>query len=221
MEQLAHPEALGWVALLLALGLVRGPPMAGPSLEVAFAVQVALAMLYDPPAAAAIACLGAVDLRLLPRRPLASWSRCPLALVTVAAGGALFHRLAGPGEPTARLLAAFAACAALLWLVEVAAMAAAGGPARVTAPRLLLARMDAASPGPSWTASSTASTRSTARTRGRRPASGSASTWSGSWSASSAAPSRSRPGPAPAAASPSCCRLPRTPPARETRPGGP
>jgi signal transduction histidine kinase len=146
MEQLAHPEALGWVALLLAIGLVRGPPMAGPGLEVAFAVQVALAMLYDPPAAAAIACLGAVDLRLLPRRPLAAWSRCPLALVTVAAGGALFHRLAGPGEPTARLLAAFAACAALMWLVEVAAVAAARGPARVTAPRLLLARMDAASP---------------------------------------------------------------------------
>jgi signal transduction histidine kinase len=146
MEQLARPEALGWVALLLALGLVPAPPMAGPGLEVAFAVQVALALLYDPPAAAAIAFLGAVDLRLLPRRPQAAWSRCPLALVTVTAGGVVFHFLAGPGEPPARLLAAFVACAALMWLVEVAAMAAAGGPARGTTPRLLLARMDAVSP---------------------------------------------------------------------------
>jgi hypothetical protein len=134
MEQLVRPEALGWVALLLALGLVRAPPMAGPGLEVAFAVQVALAMLYDPPAAAATAALGAVDLRL-DEAAAGGVLALPLALVTVAAGGVVFHRLAGTGEPTARLLAAFAAYAALMWLVVVAALAAAGGPARVAAPR--------------------------------------------------------------------------------------
>jgi signal transduction histidine kinase len=145
MEPLAHPEALGWVALLLALAMLPAPPMAGPGLDVTFAVQVAVAMLYDPAAAGAIAAVGAVDLARLRRRPGAALSRCVLALVTVAAGSAAFHLLAGPGEPAARLLGAFLAGAVLMWLLEVAATAAAG-PARWLPPRRLLERMNAASP---------------------------------------------------------------------------
>jgi signal transduction histidine kinase len=146
MDELARPEALGWVAVLLLLGLRPEPSLAGPGLSVAFAVQVALAMLYHPLAAGAIACLGAVDLRRLRRRPLAAARRCALALVTVTAGGAVFHLVAGGDQPLARLLPAFVACAVLMWLAEVAAMAAAARRRQGTPPKLLLARMNATSP---------------------------------------------------------------------------
>ena len=56
--QLARPELLAWVAVLLALQLLPPPVWGGPGLSVAFAVQVALAMLYDPPVAGAVAFLG-------------------------------------------------------------------------------------------------------------------------------------------------------------------
>jgi signal transduction histidine kinase len=146
MDELARPEALGWVAVLLLLGLRPEPPMAGPGLSVAFAVQVALAMLYHPLAAGAIACLGAVDLRRLRHRPIDVARRCALALVTVTAGGAVFHLVAGPDQPLARLLPAFVACAVLMWLAEVAAMAVAARRRNGTPLRLLLTRMNATSP---------------------------------------------------------------------------
>jgi signal transduction histidine kinase len=146
MDELARPEALAWVAVLLLLGLRPEPAMAGPGLSVAFAVQVALAMLYHPLAAGAIAFLGAVDLRRLRRRPLAAGWRCLLALVTVTGGGAVFRLVAGPGEPLARLLAGFLAGAALMWLAGVAAMAAAARLRHGTPPRQVLARMNATSP---------------------------------------------------------------------------
>jgi signal transduction histidine kinase len=146
MDELARSEALAWVAVLLLLGLRPEPPMAGPGLSVAFAVQVALAMLYHPLAAGVIAFLGAVDLRRLRRRPLAAGWRCLLALATVAGGGAVFRLVAGPGEPPARLLAGFLAGAALMWLAGVAAMAAAARLRHGTPPRQVLARMNAASP---------------------------------------------------------------------------
>jgi signal transduction histidine kinase len=146
MEELARPEALGWVAVLLLLGLRPEPPLAGPGLSVAFAVQVALAMLYQPLAAGAIACLGAVDLRRLRRSPLAVGWRWALALVTVAGGGAVFQLVAGRDQPLARLLPAFVACSVLMWLAEVAAVAAAARRRHGTPPKLLLARMNATSP---------------------------------------------------------------------------
>src|ERR671922_3090224 len=99
MDELARPETLGWVAVLLLLGLRPEPPMAGPGLSVAFAVQVALAMLYHPLAAGAIACVGAVDLPRLRRSPLAVARRCALALVTVTADGGVFQLVAGPDQP--------------------------------------------------------------------------------------------------------------------------
>ncbi len=146
MELLAHPQALGWVAVLLALGLLPQAAVAGPGLSVAFAVQVALAMLYHPVAAGVIAFLGALDLRRLRRRPLTVWWGCGLALVTVTAGGAVFHLVAGQDEPLARLLPAFVACAVLMWLAGVAAMVAAARFEHGTPPRQVLARMNAASP---------------------------------------------------------------------------
>jgi signal transduction histidine kinase len=146
MEELARPEAIGWVAVLLLLRVLPEPAMAGPGLSVAFTVQVALAMLYHPLAAGVIAAVGALDLRRLRHRPLAALSGCGVALVTVAAGGALFHLLAGPDGPLPRVLPAFLAGAALMWLAEVAAMAAAERLAHGTPPRQVLARMNAASP---------------------------------------------------------------------------
>ena len=146
MEELARPEALGWVAVLLLLRLLPEPALAGPGLSVAFAVQVALAMLYHPLAAGAIACAGALDLRRLGSRPLAALPGCGLAFFTVAGGGAVFHLLAGRDEPLARLLPAFLACAVLMWLAEVAAMAAAARLRHGTPPGQVLHRMNATSP---------------------------------------------------------------------------
>src|SRR6266508_2644139 len=122
MELLAHPQALGWVAVLLALGLLPQAAVAGPGLSVAFAVQVALAMLYHPVAAGVIAFLGALDLHRLRRRPLTVWWGCGLALVTVTAGGAVFHLVAGQDAPLARLLPAFVDCAVLGWLLYARTM---------------------------------------------------------------------------------------------------
>lgn len=146
MEELARPEALGWVAVLLLLRLLPEPALAGPGLSVAFAVQVALAMLYHPLAAGAVACVGALDLRRLGSRPLAALPGCGLAFFTVAGGGAVFHLLAGRDEPLARLLPAFLACAVLMWLAEVAAMAAAARLRHGTPPGQVLHRMNATSP---------------------------------------------------------------------------
>jgi hypothetical protein len=145
-ERLARPALLAWVAVLLALQLLPPPAWGGPGLSVAFAVQVALAMLYDPPVAGAVAFLGALDLRLLLRRPLAAWSDCGVALVSVTAGGALFHAMAEVHDPLGRLLPAFVACAALMWLAEVAAGTAAAALETGVPPRQLLARMNLASP---------------------------------------------------------------------------
>jgi signal transduction histidine kinase len=144
--QLARPALLAWVAVLLALQLLPPPAWGGPGLSVAFAVQVALAMLYDPPVAGAVAFLGALDLRLLRRRPLAAWSDGGVALVSVTAGGALFHAMAEVHDPLDRLLPAFVACAALMWLAEVAAGTAAAALETGVPPRQLLARMNLASP---------------------------------------------------------------------------
>jgi hypothetical protein len=77
MEELARPEAVGWVAVLLLLRLPPEPAMAGPGLSVAFTVQVALAMLYHPLAAGAIAFVGALDLRRL--RGRGRWRCCRAA----------------------------------------------------------------------------------------------------------------------------------------------
>jgi signal transduction histidine kinase len=144
--ELGRPDALAWVAVLLLLGLLPPPPWAGPGLSVAFAVQVALAMLYDPPLAGAIAFLGALDPLGLRRRPLAAWAGGGLALVTVLAGSVVFHTLAVPDDPWSRLLPAFAACAGLMWLAEVAAATATAAIQAGTPPRQALARMNAASP---------------------------------------------------------------------------
>jgi hypothetical protein len=143
---LARPAPLAWVAVLLALQLLPPPALGGPGLSVAFAVQVALAMLYDPPVAGAVAFLGALDLRLLRSRPLAAWSGCGIALVSTTTGGALFHAMAQVGDPVGRLLPAFVACAGLMWLAEVAAGTAAAALETGIPPRRLLARMNLASP---------------------------------------------------------------------------
>ncbi len=141
MAEQVHPTMLVWVAILAAVELVPPPAWGGPGLSVAFAVQVAVAMLYPPAAAGAVAFFGAVQLR--GRRPLAAaWWDHSQALVVTAAGSGVFHALASVHDPWRRLLPGYGAAAALMWLAG-----AAGTVLRTRTPlREALARMNAASP---------------------------------------------------------------------------
>jgi signal transduction histidine kinase len=152
---LAHPPdglspmLLQWVLLLAALELVATERWGGPGLSAGFAVQVALAMLYDPVVAGGLAFLGTFDLREL-RGSIAAlhamWRRC-LALVVTAAGSETFHAMAsGPGDRPGRVVLAFAATIAPMYLVLLAAEAGDRALASGVPLRELLYRMDRVSP---------------------------------------------------------------------------
>ena len=143
---LARPAALAWVAILLAAEALPVRPWGGPGLSVAFAAQVALAMLYPPPLAGAIAFLGALDPRRLRARPVAAWARGGVAWATVAGGGAAFHAIASVHDPARRLLPGFAAACLLMWLAQAAAGATEASLETGRPARAVLARMNAVSP---------------------------------------------------------------------------
>ncbi len=146
-----HPWMLQWALLLAVLELVATEAWGGPGLSVAFAVQVAVAMLYDPVVAALIAFAGAFDPREL-RGQLSLledlWRRF-LALTVVAVGSAVFHALGpgpGAGDGLLRLVPAYAATVTLMYFgflgaELVARVLESGRPARE-----LLHRMDRVSP---------------------------------------------------------------------------
>jgi len=130
---LAHPphppgglpaSMLLWVLLLAVFELVATESWGGPGLSVPFAVQVTLAMLYEPLVAGVLAFLGAFDpgeLRGHVGVLHAIWRRC-LALVVTAAGGAIFHAAAGgAGARLDRVVPAFAVRVTLMYLAWMAA----------------------------------------------------------------------------------------------------
>ncbi len=144
-----HPGVLLWVLLLAVLELVATEPWGGPGLRVAFAVQVTVAMLYDPVVAASIAFAGAFDPRELRGHlplPQDLWQRF-LALTVVATGSAAFHAIAsGPGEEAGWLVPAYAVTVTLMYCAFLGAELAdrvleSGRPARE-----LLWHMDRVSP---------------------------------------------------------------------------
>ena len=115
-------EAAGWVAVLALFELLPGPRRAGPGLSVAFAALVAVALLYQPPVAAAIAFVAAVDRRELRWRGsvLRALSHRGGWALTAAIGSATFHLFATVTAPWPRLLAAFVATALLMHAIATA-----------------------------------------------------------------------------------------------------
>lgn len=144
-----RPSMVQWVVLLAVFELLAFEGWGGPGLSVAFGVQVTVAMLYDPVAAGLIAFAGAFDPRGLRGEmgPLHDLSRRCLALTVTAIGSASFHSLAaGAGDPSARLVPAWAVAVTLMYFAFLGAdlldrMLESGRPARD-----LLAAMDRVSP---------------------------------------------------------------------------
>jgi signal transduction histidine kinase len=143
-------EVAGWVAVLALFELLPGPRRAGPGLSVAFAALVAVALLYQPPVAAAIAFVAAVDRRELHWRgpALRAFSHRGGWALTAAFGSATFHLFATVDAPWPRLLAAFVATALLMHAVATALQVAEEHLDVGTPVREALARLERASPYP-------------------------------------------------------------------------
>ncbi len=119
-----RPSMLQWVVLLAVAELVATKAWGGPGLSVAFGVQVAVAMMYDPVAAGLIAFAGAFDPREVrgQMRPLHDLSHRSLAFIGVAIGSATFHALAsGVNDALARLGPAYALTVTLMYLAFLSA----------------------------------------------------------------------------------------------------
>ncbi|HVD15478.1 MAG TPA: HAMP domain-containing sensor histidine kinase [Actinomycetota bacterium] len=143
-------EVAGWVAVLALFELLPGPRRAGPGLSVAFAALVAVALLYQPPVAAAIAFVAAVDRRELHWRgpALRAFSHRGGWALTAALGSATFHLLATVDAPWPRLLASFVVTALLMHAVATALQVAEEHLDVGTPVREALARLERASPYP-------------------------------------------------------------------------
>jgi signal transduction histidine kinase len=143
-------EAAGWVLVLAVFALLPGPRRAGPGLSVAFAALVAVALLYQPPVAAAIAFVGAVDRRELRWRGgvLRAFSHRGGWALTAALGSATFHLFATVDAPWPRLLAAFVATALLMHAAATALLVVEEHLEAGTPVREALARLERASPYP-------------------------------------------------------------------------
>src|SRR6266540_2847793 len=134
---LSLAEAAGWVLVLVLFGLLPAPRRGGPGLTITFAVQSAIAMLYAPQVAAALAFLGGAERRALRRRGAPLWAisdRAEQALV-VALGSAAF-----------RLLAAYLASVLLMHAAATAFLVAEDRLAEGTALWEALVRLERASP---------------------------------------------------------------------------
>jgi signal transduction histidine kinase len=143
-------EVAGWVAVLALFELLPGPRRAGPGLSVAFAALVAVALLYQPPVAAAIAFVAAVDRRDLHWRSslLRAFSHRGGWALTAALGSATFHLFATVDAPWPRLLAAFVVTALLMHAAATALQVAEEHLDAGTPIREALARLERASPYP-------------------------------------------------------------------------
>src|SRR5438093_7342897 len=94
-------ELLFWVLILGTIELFPVPSRQGLQLSLGFPIRLALAILYPPPVAAAVAFVGIIDIReWTGRRPihLALLDRSQIALA-VLAGGTVFHALATVYRP--------------------------------------------------------------------------------------------------------------------------
>jgi signal transduction histidine kinase len=119
-----HPSMLQWVVLLAAVELVATEAWGGPGLSVAFAVQVTVAMLFEPVAAGLIAFAGAFDPRVFHgrMRRLHDLSHRSLALSVVAIGSASFHTLAaGVDDGPRRLVVACAVTTTVMYFAFLGA----------------------------------------------------------------------------------------------------
>jgi diguanylate cyclase (GGDEF)-like protein len=98
--QYGDPLLLGWIVAIAVVDLLPVPTEIDMSFSLSFPLQLAVALIYPPPVAAAVAFLGSSDTRELHRElPLAKalFIRAQIAL-SVVLEGVVFHRLAGSLE---------------------------------------------------------------------------------------------------------------------------
>jgi signal transduction histidine kinase len=121
-------ELLFWVVILVAIELLPVPSRRGLPLSLGFPIRLAVAILYPPPVAAAVAFVALFDVReWTGKRPLllALLDRAQIALA-VLTGSAVFHILASvhpPASPWFLLIPAVMAATVADYGVNVAIVA--------------------------------------------------------------------------------------------------
>jgi signal transduction histidine kinase len=121
-----EPELIIWVVLIAAAELLPVPTWHGVNVSLGFPMLIAVAFVYDPAAAGAVAFLGSFDPREFRRKVSLSRALFNRAQVTVAvtAASATFHAFGSLAEPWPRLvpvalLATFVDYAVNLGLVSI------------------------------------------------------------------------------------------------------
>jgi signal transduction histidine kinase len=112
--------ALFFMACIAVVELIPIPAWQTVELSLSFPIMVAVAMLYNPPVAGAIAWLGACDLREFRREiPLMRgvWNRSQMAL-SVVAGSWVFHLFATADDPWFRLVSGALAAALVAYAIN-------------------------------------------------------------------------------------------------------
>jgi signal transduction histidine kinase len=121
----APADELRWTALfftacIAVVELIPIPAWQTVELSLSFPIMVAVAMLYNPPVAGAIAWLGACDLREFRREiPLMRgiWNRSQMAL-SVVAGSWVFHLFASASDSWFRLVSGALAAALVAYAIN-------------------------------------------------------------------------------------------------------
>lgn len=126
--QQARPGFLLWIAVVMVADLLPVPAWRGVQVSVSFPVLVAVAFLYEPLSAAAVAFIATTDPRELKREVSllrALFNRAQIA-VAVYSAGLVFHALTSLDGPVPLVLAAAAAAVSADYLVNIAMVSTAG-----------------------------------------------------------------------------------------------
>lgn len=123
--EFAHPMLLGWAAAVAVMDLMPIMGAGRLQLSLSFPILLAVALLYPPPVAAAVALIGSFEPRELRRElPLlkAAFIRSEIAL-SVLSGGALFHAFATVHSSWQILVPSLVGAVAADYAVNVAVVA--------------------------------------------------------------------------------------------------
>jgi signal transduction histidine kinase len=114
-----------FVAMVAAVDLIPVPGWGGLQLSLSFPLLLGTAIIYQPPIAAAVAFIGSFDPREFRRQiPILKsvWNRSQMAL-SILAGGAVYHSIAGREWAWTRVVPGIAAAAVLGYAVNALCVA--------------------------------------------------------------------------------------------------
>jgi signal transduction histidine kinase len=126
--QFTDPSLLAWIAILAVVELLPVSAWRDLHVSMGLPILIAVAVLYSPAAAAAVALVGAVDPRELRREvdPLrALFNRCQIAC-SIWVAGVVFHAIAAKDASVPLVLGGAVAAAAADYLVNMTLVTGAG-----------------------------------------------------------------------------------------------